>query len=121
MSRTRLMGSYVILSLVSGFILLMLAAVGLGTAAMVTIDNGASFRMILGSALVYMPAIAVMIGISTLLIGIFPKWTGLNWLLLVYFLVIARMGQLFQFPEWVVKLSPLNVMPIDEVGIALFR
>ncbi len=33
----------------------------------------------------------------------------------------SRMGQLFQFPEWVVKLSPLNVMPIDEVGIALFR
>jgi ABC-2 type transport system permease protein len=61
--------------------------------------------------MVYVPAIWVLIGLSSLLLGWFKSLTGFVWLYLAFSFVVVYMGSLFQFPEWVVKLSPFGHIP----------
>ncbi|GGE24307.1 tetronasin ABC transporter integral membrane protein [Marinithermofilum abyssi] len=110
-SRTHLMSSYFIISLVSGFVMLSIAALGMGIAATTAMDNGIALSMFMKAAWVYLPAICVMIGIAVFLIGVAPKLTGLTWLYLVYSYVVVYLGGLFQFPDWMAKLSPYGHIP----------
>ncbi|MFD1037750.1 ABC transporter permease [Virgibacillus byunsanensis] len=110
-SRTRLMASYLTISLVNGFVMLSLAAIGLWSAGNIVMEEGFEFGMIYGAALVYYPAMLVMISITVFLIGFIPKLTSFIWLYVFYSFIVLYMGSLFQFPEWVGKLSPFGYIP----------
>ncbi|WP_188455916.1 ABC transporter permease [Virgibacillus oceani] len=110
-SRTRLIGSYFIAAAVNGFIMISLAAIGLWSAGTAVMEDSFSFDTIYGAALVYYPAILVMIGAAVLLIGILPKLTSLIWLYVFYSFIVLYLGGLFQFPEWAGKLSPFGYIP----------
>ncbi|WP_404450588.1 ABC transporter permease [Virgibacillus necropolis] len=110
-SRTRLMGSYLIISVVNGFIMISFAAIGLWAAGAAVTDEGFEFGMIYGAAIAYYPAMLVMIGIAVFLIGFIPKRNILLWLYVFYSFIVLYLGGLFQFPEWVGKLSPFGHIP----------
>lgn len=111
-SRLKLMGSYFIVSIVVGFIMLSLAAYGMGIAGVTVIDgNGITLGTFYGAAMVYLPAMWIMIGIAVLLVGIAPNLTGLVWLYLGYSFIVVYLGGLFQFPAWLSELSPFGHIP----------
>jgi ABC-2 type transport system permease protein len=110
-SRMRLMGSYFIISIVIGFIMLSLAAIGLGSVGITVLNGGIDFGTFYRAAIVYLPAMWMMIGIAVLLVGIAPRLTGLTWLYLTFSFVVVYLGGLFQFPDWVAKLSPFGHIP----------
>ncbi|GAB3046887.1 ABC transporter permease [Virgibacillus ainsalahensis] len=110
-SRIRLMGGYLLIAMVNGFIMLSLTAIGLWAAGDAVMEDGFEFGTIYGAALVYYPAILVMIGIAVLLIGFLPKLTSLIWLYVFYSFIVLYLGGLFQFPDWVGKLSPFGYIP----------
>lgn len=110
-SRIRLMGSYFIVSITVGYIMLSLAAIGLGSVGMPVLNGEINFSTFYRAAIVYLPAMWVMIGIAVFLIGLAPKRTGLTWIYLTFSFVVIYMGGLFQFPEWVGKLSPYGYIP----------
>ncbi|PAV28253.1 ABC transporter permease [Virgibacillus profundi] len=110
-SRTKLAGSYLLISILNGFIMISLAAIGLWSAALAVMEDGFEFGTIYGAALVYYPAMLVMIGFAVLLIGFLPKLTSLIWLYVVYSFFVLYMGGLFQFPDWVGKFSPFGYIP----------
>ena len=110
-SRTKLLGSYVILSIANGFIMITLAALGLWAAGNAVVEDGLSFAMIVGAALAYYPAMLVMISLSVLLIGMYPKFTSFIWLYVTYSFVVLYLGGLFQFPDWVGNISPYGHVP----------
>lgn len=110
-SRRRLMGSYLIISIVNAFIMISLAAIGLWAAGVAVVEEGFEFGMIYQSAIVYYPAMLVMIGIAVFLIGFIPKRTTLIWLYVFYSFIVLYLGGIFQFPEWVGKLSPYGHIP----------
>lgn len=110
-SRTKLMGSYLLISILNGFIMISLAAIGLWSAAAASMEEGFEFGTIYGAALVYYPAMLVMIGAAVLLIGFLPKLTSLIWLYVIYSFIFLYMGGLFQFPDWAGKLSPFDYIP----------
>jgi len=61
----------------------------------------------LQAALVYVPAIWVKVGVAVLLIGLWPKATGIIWAYFAYSFMVLFFGQGFGiFPEWVAYLSP---------------
>lgn len=119
-SRTRLMFGYVIISALNGFIMLSLAAVGLWGSAASVMGDPYDFGTIYGAAIVYYPAILVMIGVSALFIGFAPGLTGLIWLYVFYSFIVLYFGGLFDFPDWIGKLSPFGYipeLPVEEMNV----
>ncbi|MFD2446971.1 ABC transporter permease [Bacillus sp. CGMCC 1.16607] len=110
-SRSRLMGSYFIISIVSTFVMLSLAAIGLGVAGNSVMDEGIAFGTFYHAAIVYLPSMWVMIGIAVLFVGFVPKLSGLTWGLLTYSFFVIYLGGLLQFPKWMSKLTPFGYIP----------
>jgi len=118
-SRNRLLASYMLISLTVGFVMLSLAAIGLGAAAVAVLEDGPSLATIYGAAMVYLPALAIFIGLAVLLIGLLPKLTGITWLYLGYSFFVVYLGGVFQFDEWVGNLTPFGhvpELPIEDVN-----
>ena len=110
-SRTRLMGSSYVVSIVTSFVMLSLAAIGLWSAGNAVMEEGLEFGTLYGAAIVYLPAMWIMIGLAALLIGAAPKLTGLTWLYLIYSFIVVYLGGLLQFPEWLGNLTPFGQIP----------
>ncbi|UFT99329.1 ABC transporter permease [Radiobacillus kanasensis] len=110
-SRTRLMASFLIISVTNGFVMISLAAIGLWAAGASAMEEPFPFETIYGMGLVYYPAILVMISVAVLFIGFRPKLTSFIWLYVLYSFVVLYMGGLFQFPEWVGQLTPFGHIP----------
>jgi ABC-2 type transport system permease protein len=110
-SRTKLMGSYCLIAVVNGFIMVSLSAIGLWSAAAVVMDDPFDFGTIYGAGLVYYPAVLVMIGTAILLIGYLPKLSSLVWAYLLYSFIILYLGGILDLPEWLGKLSPFGFIP----------
>ncbi|PIC63360.1 ABC transporter permease [Sporosarcina sp. P13] len=118
-SRVKLLAAFVALALISGLLMLSFSALGLWLAAKVSMDEPFAFQTVLQASLVHFPAVVVMIAISTCLIGVAPRATGLVWLYLFYGFLTAYLGGLFQFPEWMEKLSPygyVSKLPIEQMN-----
>jgi ABC-2 type transport system permease protein len=110
-SRSKLMGSYCFIAIVNGYFMVSLSAIGLWSAASVVMDEPFAFGTIYGAALVYYPAVLVMIGVAILFIGFLPKLSSLVWAYLLYSFIVIYLGGLLDLPEWVGKLSPFGYIP----------
>lgn len=110
-SRAQLMAGYLLIAALNGFVMLSLAAIGLWVAGTAVMEDPFAFATIYGAAIVYYPAVLVMIGIATLLIGLVPKLHSLVWLYLFYTFFVLYLGGLFQFPDWVGNMSPFGYVP----------
>ncbi|REB08604.1 ABC transporter permease [Sporosarcina sp. BI001-red] len=110
-SRVRLIGAYVFVAIMIGVVMNTLAAIGLWIASRNVMDEPLSLVIVFGASAVQLPAIAVMIGLSALFIGIAPRWSSLVWLYVLYSFVTLYLGSLFQVPEWATLLSPFGWVP----------
>jgi ABC-2 type transport system permease protein len=118
-SRSKLISSYLLISIVNGFVMLSLTGIGLWAAGTSVVEDGLDFGMVYGATMVYYPAVLVMISLAVVLIGWFPRRTSLIWLYVFYSFFVLYLGGLFQFSEWVGKLSPFGYvpqLPIEEVN-----
>lgn len=109
--RTKLMGSFLLIALINGFVMQSLAALGLWAAGNTVVDGGLNYGTVFSAAIVYYPAILVMICLAALLIGWLPRSTSLIWLYLFYSFFVLYLGGLFQFSDWIGKLSPFGYIP----------
>ncbi len=89
------------------------AAGGLGTGVAygaVTGDPGQVPRL-LGAALVYVPAVWVLVGFSAALFGLVPRAAALAWAGLAGCILVALLGPLLKIPEWLASVSPFDHLP----------
>lgn len=117
-SRPTVMGSYLFVTILSSIIMLALTAIGLWTASTSVMAEPLSLRDTLQYALVYLPAIWVMIGWSVLIIGLAPNFSGLVWGYLGYSFFVVYLGGLLDIPVWMQQLSPFGHipgLPVDEM------
>ncbi|KAB2333063.1 ABC transporter permease [Cytobacillus depressus] len=110
-SRSRLIGSYLTVSVVSAFVMISFAAIGLGLVGNFVMEDGLSVGTFYRAAIVYLPAMLAMIGMAVLLVGIVPKLSSFIWLYLTYSFFVVYLGGLLQFPEWMSKLTPFGHIP----------
>lgn len=110
-SRPILLGSSLAISMIVSLVMLSLSAFGLWAAGTSVVDGGLDIKVVFQAALIYLPAVWVMIGVAMLLIGISPKVTSWIWLYLIYSFIVVYLGNLIQFPEWMSKLSPYGYIP----------
>ncbi|MFC0471097.1 ABC transporter permease [Halalkalibacter kiskunsagensis] len=120
-SRMRVMGSYFIISMFFGSMMLFLALLGLWSASTAVMDEAISFSAMLEAGMVYLPAMWMMIGLAVLFIGLLPQFTGFSWLYLGYSFLVVYLGGLLQFPEWMRNLSPFGhvpQVPVEELNVS---
>ena len=110
-SRTRLMGSYLVIAVVNGFVMVSLSTIGLWVAGVSVMEEPFSFGSIYEIGIVYYPAMLVMISVSTLLIGYRQRFTSLIWLYVLYTFIVLYMGGLLQLPDWIGKMTPFGYIP----------
>ncbi|MED4164715.1 ABC transporter permease [Halalkalibacterium halodurans] len=119
-SRMHVMGSYFVLSVLFGFLMLLLALTGLWLAASSVMEEPISLGTLYQAGLAYLPAMWMMIGLAMLLIGLIPQMTGITWLYLGYSFFVVYLGGLLQFPEWLGQLSPFGhipQLPVEDLNI----
>ena len=85
-SRTRLMGSSFVVSIVVAFVMLSLTAIGMWSASIAVMDDGIAFGTLYGAAIVYLPAMWIMIGIAVLLSRYCTEINGLELVILALFI-----------------------------------
>ena len=86
-------------------------ALGLWSAGICVMDEALAFGTTFGSALIYLPAMWIMMGVAVFLIGIAPKVTGLAWLYMIYGFIVIYLGGILDFPDWMNNLSAFHHIP----------
>ncbi len=118
-SRNRLLSGYVLLAIITSVVSLGLAGIGLGGMGISTIDEPMPITLFLKSAMVYLPALWVMIGLAVLLIGWAPRLTSLIWLYVAFSFIVNYFGELFEFPLWLQQLTPYGYVarvPVEAIN-----
>lgn len=101
--------------------LLVLLAAGLGVGigyALVTGDGSAVARLT-GATFAQLPGILVLGGLTRLLVGALPRAATLAWLGVVFCFVVLMFGEVLDFPQWVIDVSPfthLAAVPAEQMS-----
>ncbi len=117
-SRPSLAGSYLVTAVMAAVVMQLLTALGFWSLTATVMDEPFSFSLILRAALVYIPAIWVMVGVAALLIGCKPRHASFAWFYLGYSFFVIYFGGLLRIPEWLKILTPFgNVpqLPVEEI------
>ena len=72
---------------------------------------GQNLPQLLSAAIVYLPAIWVMVGISVALFGILPRLTSLSWAVLGLLLIINLLADFLDINQWILNISPFTYVP----------
>ena len=111
LSKSAWTGSH--LAVIAAGSFLVLAAAGLGTGisfALVAGDVGDVGRLV-GAAVVYTPALLVLVGLAMVVFGLVPRAGALVWAVLAGCFVVGFFGQLLSVPGWLQDLSPFQHVP----------
>ncbi|RJQ80774.1 ABC transporter permease [Pseudonocardiaceae bacterium YIM PH 21723] len=66
---------------------------------------------LLGAALVQLPAIWLLAGLTVALFGLLPRLSSAAWAALVVFLLIGELGGLLKLDQWIMDISPYSHIP----------
>ncbi len=110
-SRTGMLASYMIMAIIVSIIMQTLTAVGLWATSYSILDQTLSLGKTLNAALVFLPAIWVLIALGIFLMGLFPKATSGIWLYFAFCFIVIYLGELLKFPDWLMNLSSFTHVP----------
>ncbi len=105
-------GSHLVFGLAGPVIMMILAGAVAGLVYGLSIGEvGGNVPRLVETALLSIPAVWVMVGIAMVLFGLVPRYAPVAWALLVGFLIVGLLGQVLQFPQWAIDLSPFSHTP----------
>ena len=92
---------------------ILLAVAGLATGLTYGVAGGGmqSVPRLVAAALVYAPAMWIMVGLAIGLDGLAPRWVGVSWAILAACVVIGFLGPVLRVPGWLQDLSPFQRVP----------
>jgi ABC-2 type transport system permease protein len=94
---------------------------GLGVAHAIVTTDASAVPELLGTTLVYVPAVLVLSSTAVLLIGWLPRLAVVAWAVLGICFVIGWLGALLGFPAWLENVSPFThtpAVPVEAVAAA---
>ena len=110
--RLRWVRSHLVYAVAGPVVMLTLAgAVSGATYGAIIGDVAGQARQVIGAALIQLPAVWVVVGVAMALFGVLPRLTSLSWGVLVASLLLGQLGQILQFPQWSLNLSPFSHIP----------
>ncbi len=75
-------------------------------------DVGGKLPMVVGTALVQLPAVWLPAAVTVALFGLAPRFTPVAWGVLVGFVALYLTGELSGLPQWVLDLEPFAHIPL---------
>lgn len=119
-SRNNLLGIFVLLSFIFSILIQALQISAFAGAVLTSQVEGLNFLDLFISGLTYLPAIWIMIGLTVVLFGWFPKVISSIWALLGFSFIILYFSNLFEISEWVKGVSPFYHIPENIEGEVSF-
>jgi ABC-2 type transport system permease protein len=111
LSRSRWAGSHLAVTLGGSVVLMLAAGLGMGLTYGIAAGDLGQVGRLLGAAIVYVPALWVLVGVAMVLFGVVPRATTGAWAVLIACFVVGLLGELLDLPAWVVDLSPFQHVP----------
>ena len=120
-SRFKLLGSYLVITLITSVLLQVFLAFGFYSVGAALLPAGElPLQFLLEAALVYLPALWLMIGLTLIFVGYLPKQANLIWVYYGYTFFIMFIGRMGIFPDWVVYTTPFGFipqLPMDDIQV----
>src|SRR6266571_3882555 len=110
-SRWRWAASHLTIALAGSVGLVVIAGLATGVSYAIAGGPWSSVPRLLGAAVVYAPAMWLMIGLAAIVFGFAPRWVDVAWGILTACFVIGLLGVVLRLPDWVQKLSPFERTP----------
>ncbi len=88
------------------------AGVGTGLTYGLIIGDGSQVWRLTVAALVHLPAVLILAGVTYVLVGLAPRIAVAGWIGLVFCFVIMMFGDLLKLPGWINGLSPFRHLPL---------
>ena len=111
-SRSRWLTGHLVLALAGSALAIVVAGVVAGlTYGVAAHDVGGKLLMVVGTALVQLPAVWLPAAVAVALFGLAPRFSPLSWGVLVGFVALYLIGELAGFPQWVLDLEPFAHIP----------
>lgn len=103
--------SHLSVALAGSVVLLAIAGLATGVSYAAAGGSWNSLPRLLGAAVVYAPAMWLMIGMAVAIFGFAPRWVDVAWGVLAACFVVGLLGAVLRLPDWVQKLSPFERVP----------
>lgn len=111
-SRPRWLGGHLLLAVLGSALLLAAAGAGMGIGYAATGGPAAAIGELTGAALVYLPAVLVVVGFVVAVYGLLPQAAvGLAWGGLAACLLLGQIGALLKLPQVLLDVSPFTHVP----------
>jgi ABC-2 type transport system permease protein len=111
-SRRAWLASHLSVALIGSVVMLVAAGLGQGLAYGLTISDAGQIPRLIGVALVYLPAVWLVIALAALGFGWLPRIAAVvAWTVVGYCAVVALFGDSFDLPAWSQQASPFAHTP----------
>ena len=110
-SRWRFAASHLAVAFAGSVILLAVAGLATGLSYGVAGGGMGSVPRLFVAALVYAPAMWIMVGLAIALDGLAPRLVGVSWGILLACVVEGFLGAVLGLPHWLQDLSPFEQVP----------
>jgi ABC-2 type transport system permease protein len=111
-SRSRWLAGHLVLALAGSALAIVIAGAVTGlTYGIAAHDVGGKVLMVVGTALVQLPAVWLPAAVAVALFGLAPRLSPLSWGVLVGFVALYLIGEVAGFPQWVLDLEPFAHIP----------
>lgn len=108
LSRTRWYAGQALVTVLGSVAVLLASGIGIGVGYAVVTGDGSAVLRLTGATFSQIAGLFVLGALARLLNAITPRWAMLAWLGVVYCYVILLLGELLDFPRWVIDLSPFS-------------
>jgi len=116
-TRSRWLAGGLIVAAVGTLALLALTALGTALGALAVGTDTSLVVAILLGALVYLPPLAVCLGLGLALYGWAPRFAGLAWVVVAWSFVVGMFGSMLGLSDAVRSLSPFEHVPLMPGGV----
>jgi ABC-2 type transport system permease protein len=110
-SRVRWAASHLVIAVVGTVAILAVSGAGMGLAFALVTDRDGQVARMTGAALVTVPAVLVLIGVTLAVYGFAPRATPAAWGVLAAVAVIGVLAEVLRLPGWVRAASPFHHLP----------
>lgn len=110
--RWRWAASHAVITLLGSVLVLGAAGFGTGLSYGLISRDGSQVWRLTAASLVHLPAVLVLAGFTFVLVGLAPRLAAAGWIAVVFCYVVMLFGELLQFPDWIINVSPFVHMPL---------
>lgn len=120
LSRPRWLAGHAVTLVVGVALVALSGGLGLGISNAISTGDSSQVWRLVGATFAYLPAVALLLGLSAALYGLRPGMLWIAWLPFVFVTVVAVLGDTLQLPDWVKNISPLywvGRVPLESASV----